>query len=72
MNFTALKMEEIVFFVAAGCSLFAVSKLPAAAMRTPVSGGHGTPFLWNIKDDILSDIPFFFFVVLTAFQRRMS
>jgi hypothetical protein len=76
MNFRALKMEGVVFFVAALAVVFALFRsylpLPYTLLLVALIGFN--PFFWNAKDDILSDIPFFFFVLLTALlvERRKS
>ena len=68
MNFTAFKMVEVVFFVAALAACFALFRpylsLPYALLLVAIMGF--SPFFWDFKDDVLSDIPFFFFVFLTA------
>jgi hypothetical protein len=76
MNFTALKMEGVAFFVAALAVLFALVRgylqAPYPLLLLALIGFN--PFFWNAKDDILSDIPFLFFVLLTALlvERRKS
>jgi 4-amino-4-deoxy-L-arabinose transferase-like glycosyltransferase len=66
MNFTALKMEEVVFFVAALAVLFSLFRtyLPPRYGLLLMAVIGLNPYFWNIKDDILSDIPFFFFLLL--------
>jgi hypothetical protein len=76
MNFTALKMEGVVFFVAALAVLLALvrSYLPLPYTLLLVALIGFSPFFWSAKDDILSDIPFLFFILLTALlvERRKS
>jgi hypothetical protein len=75
LNLEAFKAEEVVFFVgalAAAC-LFFQSWLPPAWVLLFAAIMGFNPFFWNFKDDVLSDIPFLFFLWLEflLLERRM-
>jgi hypothetical protein len=76
MNLTAMKMEEVVFFVGALAVLFALFRdllpLPHLLFLVAIIGFN--PFFWNSKDEIGSDIPFLFFLLLAALlvERRKA
>jgi len=67
LNFTAMKAEIVIFFL---CSLFIIF----LAFKNELTFGYillfiaflgFNPFFWNFKDNILSDIPFLFFIYLS-------
>lgn len=68
MNFTAFKVVGILFFVGALALLLAYFRdyltLPYRLLLVAIMGFN--PFFWNAKDNVVSDVPFFFFTLLTA------
>ena len=73
MNETAMKVEVVLFFVAAlgvmGALCWNALPLPYLLGLVAAIGFH--PFLWEWKNMIMSDFPFLFFVLLSllAYQR---
>jgi hypothetical protein len=68
MNFTAFKMVEIASWVASLGLIFVLFQdhlSPGYAVLLVASLGFN-PFFWDAKDEVLSDIPFLFFVLLTV------
>jgi hypothetical protein len=68
MNFTAFKIIEVLFFVATLALVFVLFReylSPAYTLFLVALLGF-SPFFWRVKDDVLSDIPFMFFVLLTV------
>lgn len=74
MNFTAMKVEEILFLVASLWIEYLLFReyLPQSYTLFLVAITGLNPVLWDLKDDILSDFPFLFFFMLSAllFQKR--
>ncbi len=68
MNLTAFKMVEVSFFVATLVLVFVLFReyLSSTYTLSLVAILGFSPFFWRLKDDVLSDIPFMFFVLLTV------
>jgi len=74
LDLTAMKLVVVLFFVAAILMTFLVFRGMLRgyelAVLLPLLGLN--PYFWRLKDNVLSDLPFFFFVYLALFlfQRR--
>ncbi len=66
LNLTAMKAEVVLLWLAALAMLFLVFRrdLPAPASVGLVALAGFNPFLWDFKDQVLSDLPFLFFLTL--------
>ncbi len=69
MNLTAMKIECILFFLASLFMTFIIfrSKIPFGYQIIGILIIGLNPFFWNFKDDVVSDLPFLFFVYLSLF-----
>ena len=66
LSLAAFKVEEVVFFVAAlavVCLFFRTFLPPVGVLLLAAIMGFN-PFFWDFKDQVLSDIPFLFFLWL--------
>ena len=74
MNLTAMKVEVVLFFVAALFMIYLVfrDELPSPYVITIVAVIGFNPYLWLFKDEILSDIPFLFFVFLSLLVMKSA
>ncbi len=68
LNLHAMKIEEVFFFLLSLMTITAYSlprlKPPYLAALVGILGFN--PYLWSLKDSIISDFPFLFFFYLTA------
>lgn len=69
LRFTPMKVEIVLFFVAALVSAYLLFRkdLGRVAMPVLIAILGFSPFLWAFKDQVLSDIPFLFFVLVAVY-----
>ncbi len=69
LNLTAMKIEVIVIFLLSLLTIFACLKtsLPWPYLLALVAIVGFNPFIWQFKDNIVSDLPFVLFVYLSLF-----
>lgn len=72
LNLAAMKAAIVLFFVAALFMIYLVfrDELPSPCGIAVVAALGFNPYLWLFKDEILSDIPFLFFVFLSLFVMK--
>lgn len=74
LNVTAMKIEIILIFLASLFILFLTfrGELPFQYVVTMIVIIGFSPYFWHFRDNILSDIPFLFFVYLSLFSIRYA